>query len=80
MSVVGCYQLDLYCDTGFPEGGGYGDNCPHKPLLTSVQGAYYGPNERACMKQARRDGWKFSKDNFIAICPGCVKDRKDGSR
>lgn len=70
MAVVGCYSLDLYCDTG---GDVYGGNCPHRPVLNSVFAQYHGPTEGACMKQARLGGWKFNRDRSKAYCPACSR-------
>jgi hypothetical protein len=63
--IVGGYQLDLYCDTE--------PSCPHANKFTSVQAQYVGQTERECLKQARKDGWKFKKDNTLCYCPGCAR-------
>jgi hypothetical protein len=69
MAVVGCYDLNLYCDFG---GGIYGENCPNKGF-TSPQFECTGRNERECLRQAREFGWTFRDDNTKAICPKCSR-------
>lgn len=68
MAVVGCYSLDLYCDSG---GGEYGDKCPNRPL--NGPGAQYtGNTENECIRQARRHGWTFNRDKTKCYCSkGC---------
>lgn len=79
MAVVGAYSLDLYCDVG---GDSYGGNCPHKDYDgTSGQygfrypAQFVGANLADCMKQARQQGWKFSRDKHTAKCPRCSGKR-----
>lgn len=75
MAVIGCYTLDLYCDTG--DGDGYGDTCPYKPRDgTSIQGEYTGQTEGQCIRDARRDGWRFNRDKTKAFCPRCNKENR----
>lgn len=61
--IVGCYSLDLYCDTpNCREGMGRGWQ-------------FTGPTEARCMRKARDAGWKFSKVRAArkAWCPACAK-------
>ena len=62
--IVGCYTLDLYCD------------CPtHKEIYSEFPDQYFAEFGKNCMKQARANGWKFTRDKItggrIAICPRC---------
>lgn len=70
MAVVGGYTLDLYCDTG---GDDFGAWCPHRPVTQSLFASYAGHNERDCLRQARRAGWKLRENNTKAFCPACSK-------
>ncbi|TDW21051.1 hypothetical protein EV128_12220 [Rhizobium azibense] len=69
MAVVGCYSMDLYCDTG---GDPYGGDCPYRPYK-GAQGQFTGRTERECLKTARSDGWTFREDATLAYCPKCSK-------
>ena len=68
--IVGGYSLHLYCD---------GVGCQtllmavHPPVLIDERATaeFAGANERACMAEARRCGWRFVRD--CAVCPRCVK-------
>jgi hypothetical protein len=68
--IVGCYSMDLYCDTG---GDAYGGKCPHSTSYTTVQAEFTGRNERDCLQQAKQRGWSFR--NGKATCPGCNDDK-----
>lgn len=71
MAVIGCYSLDLYCDTG---GDPYGGTCPsHVPGRTACA-QFTGRSERDCLSQARKRGWTFHTGR--AYCPRCSKARK----
>lgn len=72
MAVVGCYSLDLYCDTG---GEPYGDNCPEV-----AQGQFTGRTEGDCIRAARSDGWTFNREKTQAFCPKCSKGLKPAKR
>jgi hypothetical protein len=71
--LVGCYSLDLYCDTG---DDAFGSKCPHRPILRNGQGEFTGPNERVCLQRARKAGWTFKEGATKAFCPACSKDMK----
>lgn len=72
--IVGCYSVDLYCDGR--EGGidpvcrvGYGYAGP--PVYT-------GETEGECLRQARRDGWTFTREHpRKAYCLSCSKKRRN---
>lgn len=67
--IVGCYTLDLYCDT---------PDCPNATCR------YAGGGERAppaqftaefgsvCRERARKRGWTLKRDGR-AFCPDCTK-------
>lgn len=72
MAVIGCYTMDLYCDTG---GDSYGGDCPNKPqgYIGGPVAQFTGYTEGDCIKQARKRGWKFSRDKMKCFCPRCSK-------
>lgn len=68
MAIVGAYSVHLYCDTG---GAAWGEECPF-----NNRPEYTGETEGDCLKQARRDGWKFNRERTKAFCPDCSKGSK----
>lgn len=34
-------------------------------------------NEASCLKQARKAGWKISKNKSTVLCPACAKLKKE---
>jgi hypothetical protein len=62
--IVSGYSMDLYCDT--PPS----DKRRHKreTFMHQFTGETYGD----CAKQARRTGWRLTRDNR-AICPLCTR-------
>lgn len=71
MAIVGCYTLDLYCDTG----GTYGEGCPHKygglnGVIQQYPAQFTGRTEGDCIKQAKGLGWKIRAGK--AYCPKCA--------
>lgn len=62
--IVGCYTLDLYCDT---------PDCSHNTRLGWIPDTYTGQTEGQCNKQARADGWKIKRKEGKAYCPDCNK-------
>lgn len=71
MGEVGCYSLNLYCDSGkHPqcEPGGYGSVGPAE---------FTGRTRTECVKYARRSGWLIDRNGSGAegtgrcICPTC---------
>lgn len=67
MAVVGCYTIDLYCDTG---GDKFAGNCPNRSTLDWWD-EFTGASERDCLKQARSAGWTFKDRKTKAFCPKC---------
>lgn len=65
--IVGCYSVDLYCDTG---GDVFGGECPYRGYSGS-QGEFTGQTEAECLRIARKIGWKFKEGNTLAFCPQC---------
>lgn len=59
MSEAGCYSLHLYCDQDNPAHG-YGE-FPYE---------YTGQTLGECKRHARRQGWKFHRDQ-THTCPRC---------
>ncbi len=61
--IVGGYSLHLYCD-----------HPRHKELhpthFTSLDADYSGYTEVDCKRQARNDGWTFSRD-YKCYCKTC---------
>ena len=61
---AGAYVLDLYCDA--------------RPMLDHARhyrymSQYTGETRGECVKKARADGWRFTKDRQH-ICPECNND------
>lgn len=70
MSEVGAFTMHLYCDH---------EQHPPKVHSSEVTEWEYSCWTRAqCVKEAKRDGWKFDKKRGVVICPECVK--KVGSK
>ena len=68
--IVGCYSMDLYCDS---------DPCPTtEKSVCSCLAQLSGSSEQECMKDAKKRGWSFVKDGYQAnaFCPNCTKRRK----
>jgi hypothetical protein len=63
---VGCYTMDLYCDSDRPHK--YGE-FPHQ---------YCGHTQGNCKRKAKRNGWTFVSDesNSKVFCPECSKAMK----
>lgn len=59
--VVGGYTLDLYCDCQ-SDAHKHGE-FPHQ---------FFGETYSGTSRQAKRQGWKITKDRSKAICPKCV--------
>lgn len=67
--IVGCYSIDLYCDY---------ENSDHRWDANSNPPAYIGETEAECLRAARKDGWKFTRERpRKAKCPICVKIKND---
>lgn len=76
--IVGCYVLDLYCDSGRKDKD-------HAGILGHVTGhllrpaqitAEHGSQARAT---ARKRGWLLKRDG-TAICPSCRASEKEEAR
>lgn len=65
--IVGCYSLDLYCDTGHSKA----ESMREYQLAQRHQ--YTGHSEGECKRQARKDGWLFKRNGKV-FCPVCVRD------
>ena len=65
--IVGGYSMDLYCDKAGCNNGHRGSN------MGEVQ--YVGETRSECVREARRDGWRFSRSKSPkeAYCPECSK-------
>jgi hypothetical protein len=65
--IVGCYDLNLYCD----EPG-------HKPrpAQDGADAEYCAETGGECRRDARKAGWKLQMRNSRAICPTCAKQMK----
>ncbi len=73
MSIIGSYQLHLYCCCESCRRGGGG--------MRSFEGGFaeYGtePTERASFKAARADGWRIDRKGNRAWAPGHMKRAND---
>lgn len=66
--IVGCYTLDLYCDS-YDGGPPFRDSVVHKYQEFPHQ--YTGETRFECIKQARKDGWLISKKH--QLCSKCSR-------
>lgn len=64
--IVGCYSLDLYCDTGHRKDG------TTEEYNLADPGQFTGQTEGDCKRDARRAGWLFRRDGTV-YCRECVK-------
>ncbi len=71
--IVGCYSLQLYCDTW---------GCPMGKATPTSDGGSQAPgefthdkNERGAMAKARRAGWKIDLRLGTCRCPQCARRR-----
>jgi hypothetical protein len=67
--ITGGYSLDLYCDNE--------KSCKlrKKYSWASSTDQYIGETRQQCYDQARKDGWRLSRDRK-AYCPLCEGVRK----
>jgi len=65
--IVGCFTLDLYCDT---------EGCRHNDEGKGCQepDSYVRRTRAECNRAARKDGWKIWKGKVI--CSKCVEAKK----
>ncbi|WP_227136707.1 hypothetical protein [Kosakonia radicincitans] len=54
--IAACYIVHLYCDCG--------------ECYPSVKSEYTGKSWTGCTKEARKDGWRISKDRERCYAPG----------
>ncbi|WP_075203174.1 hypothetical protein [Pantoea vagans] len=54
--IAAIYSVDLYCDC---------EECIHWPFT----GTYTGNSWTECSKEARKDGWRISRDRERAFAP-----------
>lgn len=66
--IVGCYSIDLYCDSGKEKPYGAAGHW-------SEPDTFAGESFAECAREARKAGWKIDRKNGIAICPNCHKER-----
>lgn len=67
--IVGCYSMDLYCDTNHSQGAS------SREYGLAQRDQYTGRTEGACKKEARKDGWLFRRNGKV-YCPACVKEKR----
>ena len=63
--IVGCYDLNLYCDAPKCTNGQYG-LYPSQLEATAETGA-------ECRREARRLGWWLSQKHGTCACPPCAR-------
>lgn len=70
--IVGCYTLHLYCEAEAHDGymSDYGYHVKTSGKYKTVTHEFSGRNERECLQQARKIGWRITKDRR-AFCPYC---------
>lgn len=80
--IVGCYTVHLYCD--------FGKSVAYKSQNQTLHGGrpaylvnhrmeFTGPNLTACLKEAKKDGWRIYPAQGKAKCPSCVKAKSDAA-
>lgn len=69
--IVGCYSMDLYCDTGHNATG----MASMREYQLAQRHQYTGKTEAECKREARKDGWLFRRDGRV-FCRVCVKDKR----
>lgn len=70
--IVGCYSLDLYCDSGVRRPYGTPGHSGHDGGAVTYTGHTYAQ----CAKQAKQDGWRLDNGNRTCLCPICAKEFK----
>lgn len=63
--IVGCYVMDLYCDSG----QGCRAHDQYGPRIGRLA-VYTGHTEAECKRAARKAGWKFK--GAQCFCPACI--------
>ncbi len=63
--IVGCYDLELYCDNG-----DNGEDCPdYKSWCMNPNGTFTGYDRAEAYRKARSLGWRIGKEK--CYCPKC---------
>lgn len=62
--IASGYSMDLYCD---------GVGCTHKSWQPNAKAQFTGETFGDCAAQAKRGGWKISRDRTKCLCPDCAK-------
>lgn len=70
--IVGCYTLDLYCET---------EGCPMSRCTRSGEdmrapASYNDELGSTCRRRARRDGWRLDLREGTALCPKCADEKR----
>jgi len=66
--IVGCYTIDLYCDTP-------GCQFSVEQRTGDKVAQYTGETYQECARKARKNGWQLSADRQVATCPACCNQR-----
>ncbi|HDY0202957.1 hypothetical protein LHL13_12725 [Escherichia coli] len=61
MAIAASYTMHLYCDCR---------QCTEGVYPVPDFGEYIGTSWSGCAKEARKDGWRISKDKTRAFAPG----------
>ncbi|MVW44810.1 hypothetical protein GP658_20380 [Enterobacteriaceae bacterium TzEc013] len=61
MAIAASYTMHLYCDCC---------QCTEGVYSVPDFGEYIGTSWAGCAKEARKDGWRISKDKTRAFAPG----------
>lgn len=61
MAIAASYTMHLYCDCR---------QCTNGKYQTPDFGEYIGTSWSGCAKEARKDGWRISKDKTRTFAPG----------
>ncbi len=64
--IAANYTTHLYCDC---------DTCQERKCYFRVEGEYVAESWSATCKQARKDGWRISKDRQRCYAPGHIIKR-----
>ena len=67
--ISGNYRLEVFCE--------HRDNRRLHPVTTNDQAAVFEDDKKAaCIRRARRLGWRLNLQTGTALCPRCVKHRQ----
>ncbi len=73
--IVGCYTLDLYCDTPECENG-RAVHTSNSDGIASAPATFTAEHGSECRKDARRAGWRLELREGLAWCPLCTGRKK----